>query len=413
MSKKKRTILALCIAIGMLAFSYWITNQRYALSGETALMRKLELVKGWFRPHINPMADSVLLVNVSYDPVLVGVHDSEGAPAGWDKITDRGKLLRLLQELKRKNDYKYIMLDVIFLDDNDTPTETDSLLFTQILSMERIVIPKDGTKPLADNRLYEKAGWANYYTNYKYVSFAKYPYLVNKERSIPLKMYEDITGRQIKDFGLFAVEGYRLVRSSILLPFELRCDSAYTQDGEKTWYNLGMDLLGCSYKFGIDSIQGSDELYSNPDLTRDKYIVIGAFSSGDMHYSYLENQPGPAILFNAFLGLLHQHHVISWSVFLLLFVSFFILSYLILGQQTLNVAIAGIKVKNNSLLKAGQRTLSIIVSWIGYSMFLSILCVITYLWMGEVYDIFITATAFQFLSIIIKLIYKSQNKTVL
>lgn len=390
----------------MLFFSYWITNQRYALSGETALMRKLELVNGWFKPHIYPMADSVLLINVSYDPVLVGVHDSEGIPAGLDMITDRWKLLKLLQELKRNDDYKYIMMDVIFPDDNDLRTEADSLLYNQIRSMDRIVIPKDVNKRLADDRLNEKAGIANYYTNYQFVSFAKYPYLIGEERSMPLKMYEEITGRHIKDYGLFALDGYKLVRTSIMLPFELRCDSAYTQNGEKTWYNLGMDLLGCSYKFGNDSIQGNDELYSNPDLTRGKYIVIGAFSSGDMHYSYLENQPGSAILFNAFLALLHQHHVLSWGVFLLLFVAFFILSYLILGQKTLSVAIAGLDVGNNSVLKAGQKTLNVIVSWIGYSMFLTILCIITYIWMGEVYDVFFTATLFQLLSIVIKLIRK-------
>ena len=99
MNKKVRIILAFLIAIGMLFFSYWITNQRLAVSGETGLMRKIELIKGWFSPHINPMADSVLLVNVSYDPVLVGVHDNYGVPVGLSRITDRKKLLQLLKEL--------------------------------------------------------------------------------------------------------------------------------------------------------------------------------------------------------------------------------------------------------------------------------------------------------------------------
>ena len=110
MNKKLRVILASLMTLGMLLFSYWVTNQRYAVSGETALMRNMELIKGWFKPHINPMSDSVLLVNVSYDPVLIGVDDSYGMHAGYDRITDRHKLLQLLMELDRKKDYKYIIV---------------------------------------------------------------------------------------------------------------------------------------------------------------------------------------------------------------------------------------------------------------------------------------------------------------
>lgn len=406
MSNRFRVILAFFIALGMLLFSYWITNQRLIVSGETGLMRNIELVKGWFSPHINPMADSVLLINVSYDPTLVGVHDSYGVPAGLSRITDRQKLLQLLTELKHRNDYKHIMLDVIFYKDDDTQTDVDSALFETICSMKRIVIPMDFGMELAAPKLYDKAGLANYFINYKFVSFAKYPYLVDGQKSMPLRMYETVTGRHIEEHGIFSAEGYRLVRKSIVLPFELRCDSAYTENGEKVWYNLGMDLLGSEYVYGNDTIRGSDELYQNPDLTKDKYIVIGAFSEGDMHYSYLENQPGPAIAFNAYLSLLHGHHYVSFSVFLLLFTAFFILSYYMLGQEKMEIALAGKKLSSNGFVKAGQRVVVVIVSWIGYSMFLTILCAITYIFMGEVYDIFITATLLQLLSILIKQLYK-------
>lgn len=408
MNKKLRSILASIMALGMLLFSYWVTSQRYAVSGETTLMRKMELIRGWFKPHINPMADSVLLVNVSYDQVLVGVDDCYGMHAGYDNITDRHKLLQILMELDRKKDYKYIMLDVEFPE--DIHTDADSALFTLISSMNRIVIPRDYGRKLADERLNKKSGLANYFTNFKFVSFAKFPYVVDGQESMPLKMYRDMTGRKIEDHGFFSTDGYWLVRESIVLPFELRCDSAYTQDGEKVWYNLGMDLLGSKYLYGNDSIQGTDELYSNPELTNDKYIVIGAFSSGDSHYSYLENQPGPAIIFNAYLSLINGHHFVSYGVMILLAISFFILSYLILGQQTLDEVIAEQVVSNTKTGKTVQRVLGIVASWIGYSLFLTILCIITYLWMGEVYDIFITATLFQLISLLVNRIYKLKNK---
>lgn len=408
MNKKLRSILASIMALGMLLFSYWVTSQRYAVSGETTLMRKMELIRGWFKPHINPMADSVLLVNVSYDPILVGVDDSYGMHAGYDNITDRHKLLQILMELDRKKDYKYIMLDVEFPE--DIHTDADSALFTLISSMNRIVIPRDYGRKLADERLNKKSGLANYFTNFKFVSFAKFPYVVDGQESMPLKMYRDMTGRKIEDHRFFSTDGHWLVRESIVLPFELRCDSAYTQDGEKVWYNLGMDLLGSKYLYGNDSIQGTDELYSNPELTKDKYIVIGAFSSGDSHYSYLENQPGPAIIFNAYLSLINGHHFVSYGVMILLAISFFILSYLILGQQTIDEVIAEQVISNTKTGKTIQRVLGIVASWIGYSLFLTILCIITYLWMGEVYDIFITATLFQLISLIVNRIYKLKNK---
>ena len=407
MNRKIRVILAAVIAICMLMISYWVTGQRFGLSGETTLIRKLELVKGWFIPHLNPMADSVLLINVSYDPELASAYDSYGLPAGLEKITDRQKLAQLLAELKKKDDYKYIMLDILFSD--DIHTDADSTLFDLIASMDRIVIPRDYDGKMADKRLYSKAGLANYFTNYKNVSFTKFPYIVDGQKSMPLVMYEAVTGRHIDNHGFYSTDGGRLVRESILLYFDLKCDRPYTDDGEKTWYNLGMDLLGSSYLYGNDSIQGTDELYSNPELTKGKYIVIGALSSGDSHFSYLENQPGSTIIFNAFLALLHGHHFVSIWVFLLLLVAYFILSYLILGQQTVNEALSESGENKNKIVSSAQSVFKVLASWIGYSMFLTILCIITYLWMGEVYDIFITATLFQLISMIVKRINKHKK----
>ena len=408
MNEKVRVILASVIAVVMLLFSYWVTNQRYAVSGETGLFYKLELIRGWFAPPGNQMTDSVLLVDVAYDKVAVGVNDEQGVPAGYGQITDRQKLTQLLTELKRRNDYKYILLDVLFAD--DIHTDADSALFSLIESMDRIVIPSDLNCQLADERLYKKAGLANYFTNYKYVSLAKYPYMVDGQKSLPLMMYEEMTGRHISSHNFFSTDGWRLARESIVLTFELRCTNPYSDNGEKTWYNLGMDLLGSSFAYSCDTIKGNRELYDNPELTKDKYIVVGALSNDDIHYSYLGNQPGSTILFNAYLALLHGHHWISWGVALLLFVAFFILGYLIVGGQTMDAFIM-LKITGKSRWsKAGQRMLSVIVSWVGYSMFLTILCIITYMWMGEVYDIFITATVFQLLNIISNYIYKLKKK---
>ena len=423
MSSRTRILSALAIAVGMLILSYWVTNLNTIISGETALMRKVELVHGYFKPHINPMADSVLLINVAYDRQNVLAKDKMGLPAGYDYITDRQKLHELLKELKHKDDslyreehrhfYKYILLDVLF--DNTTRTPQDSALFTLIASMKRIVIPRDTGTRLADTCLNDKAGLVNYYTNYKFVSFAKYPYLIDGKKSLPLKMYEEVTGHTITDHGFFANDGWRLARKSIVLPFVLRCDSAYTQDGMKVWHNMGMDLLGSAYSYNGDTTTGDRELHDNPELTQGKYIIIGAFSGGDMHYSYLENQPGPAILFNAYLSLLHGHHRVSLFVALLLLAAFFIMAWSILNGQTIDALLFDTITrrktgKANAALTALLRVLAVVVSWVGYSMFLSLLCIFTYLVLGEVYDIFITATVFQLISIMVVRINRRKNK---
>lgn len=414
----RRTFLCTFITVFMLFFSYWVTSWELAISGETLLMRKVEQVRGFFVSHNNPMRDSVLLVNVAYDRENVIVKDKYDT-AGYGQITDRHKLYQLLKELKHKDDslfaltqkqhyYKYILLDVIF--DADIHTPADSALFSLIASMYHIVIPKNKDVALADTSLDKKAGLGNYYTNYKNVSFTKFPYLVDGKRSLPLRMYEEMTGHTITDHRLFATDGWRLARKSIMPVFELRCDSAYMDDGSKTWYNMGRDLVGSTYLSYGSTLTGTRELYDNPMLTRDKYIIIGAFSGGDMHYSYLENQPGSAILFNVFLSLMHGHHKMSFFVALILFVAFYYLSWRILSGKTIDAMLEQLPQKNHSVVATMTSFVAFMGSWMGYSMFLSLLCIFTYLTMNEVYDISITATAFKLLSMAVTKVKKIKNK---
>ena len=401
MGLKNRIILSFCVAIGMLFVSYWITNQRYILSGDAAWVRKIELFRGYFKPHNNLMKDSVLLINVSHDPVLLGIHGKNNKGLGYGKITDRKKLLQLLSELKRRNDYKYILLDILFSDSTDLRTEYDNSLYDLIQSMDRIVISKDSKEKLADERLNAKAGLVTFYTNIKFVSFAKYPYLVDGEKSLPLKMYEEITGRHIEHHALFSTDGGKLAMECIIPYFELRYNTGFYQEDEEgsvgstnTWFNLGADLLGCSYQYG-DSIEtGSSYLYDEPNLTKGKYVVIGAFDGDDTHYTYMENQPGPIILFNAYLALLHGNHRIPcWGIFLM-FCVYFYLAFRIFRRPSVSEEN---KAANNKLSISRLILANFAKSWVKYSFFLIVLSTITYLSWHVVYDIFITATIFDFI----------------
>lgn len=406
MGTKTKLILSAVLAAGLLLFSYWVTNLRYPISGEKAVLYKFELIRNYFSPQEETMSDSVLMVNVSFDKQSVVATDEYGFPVGQTQITDRKKLLSLLQYLKERGDYKYILMDVFF-GENGARTEVDSALFSTILSMPRIVIPRHSDERLVDERLYEKAGLADYVTTYKEGSFVKYPYLMDSVKSMPVRMYEELTGKHIEQHGIFYTDGNKLARSCIVLTFELICQGAYNDEGEKTWYNLGMDLLGDS----IDEYAiGDSLLYIIPELTRGKYIVIGAYQDEDIHGNYLRAQPGVCINFNAYLALQHGHHCISMILYLILFTAFFVLFYLMLSQQTLKDLILQSKTSSKAPVRWTRRGLLVLCSWIGFSLFLSILCIITYLWLGEAYDIFITATLLGLMNKVVQIIIKQKDK---
>ena len=177
MRKRKQVIWSAVIAVGFLIISYCITNLHIPISGEKAVLYKFEMYRNYLFPRSCSVPDSLLFVNVAYDKEFVEATDEYGLPVGQTQITDRQKLLQLLQELKRRNDYKYILMDIFF--DEETHTSADSVLFATICSMPRIVIPRHRDGKLANEALYAKAGMADYTTTYKEAGFVKYPYLID------------------------------------------------------------------------------------------------------------------------------------------------------------------------------------------------------------------------------------------
>ena len=392
MHKQKRVIWSVVIAIGFLLFSYCITNLEFPVSGEKALLYRFELVRNYLIPRENTVNDSTLLIDVSFDKTPVKATDEYGMPIGDIQITDRKKLLELLRELKKKDDYKYILLDVFF--GQKGKTSQDSALFATICSMPRIVIPCHSDEALADSSLKEKAGLADYTSTYKVSGFSKYPYMSDEGMSLPLKMFEDMTGRTIRKHCFLYTDGWRLVRKSIILTFDINAKSAYNEEGEKVWYYLGADILGNKDERGL--------LYEIPDLTKDKYIAIGAFQGDDSHSTYIGSACGTLINLNAYFSLLHNHHVVSISLVIIMFFAFFVLAYLTLTRQDLRGLTDSMTQNHNYRWRTRMMTLSALCSWIGYSLFLTILCILTYVFLGEVYEIFITSTMFYLLSLAIK-----------
>lgn len=392
MHKKKKIIWSVMISIGFLLFSYCITNLKFPISGEKALLYRFELVRNYLFPRESTVKDSIFLIDVSYDKIPVKTTDEYDMPIGDIQITDRQKLLELLQVLKKRDDYKYILLDVFFGQEGETPQ--DSALYATISSMSRIVIPCHKDEKLADPSLEVKAGWADYTSTYKVSGFTKYPYMLDEGISMPLKMYEDITGRTIKKHWFFYTDGWRLARNSIVLTFDIHANKPYNDAGEKIWYYLGADILGNHDQKGL--------LFEMPELMKDKYIAIGAFQGDDNHSTYIGSICGTLINLNAYFSLLHNHHIVSVTLIFILFFAFFVLAYLTITRQDLSELADTMSQKQNYRWRTRMMTLSALCSWIGYSLFLTILCILTYIFLGEVYEIFVTSTLFYLLSLVVK-----------
>ena len=389
MNDRTKIIWSAVIALGFLLFSYWVTNLHFPISGERTVLYRFELLRNYLWPRKNVAPDSILLIDVSFDKTFITAYDDYGLPIGQTPITDRQKLLQLLQELRSRDDYRYILLDVFF--GQNSETSQDSALFETIKSMKRIILPCHSDEPLADEALYDKTGLAEYTTTFSEVGFVTYPYLMDTIPSLPLKMYEEMTGRSVNRHGFIYTDGWKLVRKSIVLTYDVNVSEPYDESGQKNWYYLGADILGDENQQGV--------LWIMPELTKNKYIVIGAFQGDDIHSTYVGDVAGPIINFNAYLSLLNGHHAVSLTLLIVLYIAFFVLAYLTLTRQNLHELTTGIV---NKKPKRFIVFISMLCTWIGYSLFLLFLCLTTYLILGEVYDIFITSTLFYLLHLAVK-----------
>ena len=358
------------------------------------MLGRMDFVREKLFPKIGDVADSVLLVNVQHDQILVPMSDRWGEPNGTDAITDRRKLLELLTILRNRGDYKYILLDVFF--EEGWHTDVDSSLFSTILSMPRIVIPYHSDGIIADSRLMSKAGMADYMVNFNESDFVKYPFLKDGEKSLPVRMYEEMTGHKITKHGLFYTDGKRLARKSIVLTYDLRADQQYDIKGNIIWNNLGSDILE----------KGVPE-------TCDKYIVIGSFQGNDSHMTFANKLSGAVINFNAYISLLHEHHLVSVTLIFILFFAFFVLSYLTLSRRKIQDILDSLDIApQHRFLEWVLNITRFLCSWLGYSVFLSMLCGATYLLLNEAYDIFITATMFYLLDRLVAFTYFIKRKKI-
>lgn len=375
----KRSFLSLVtaavIAVLFLIVVYHVANYRIPISAEKAKLQFFEKIRSlcFGEPQLQS-ADSVVMIDVHYDKQMV-VEREEGMPNGMVPVTSREKLQYFLNFLNQRRDYRYIMLDVFL--EKSVCQDGDTTLHRLISQMPRIAIAKPLQGELADSSLLEKAGTTQYGTAIWENDFVKFSYQTDSSKSMPLKIYEELTGNTItKHFGNWYTDG-GLARNSVILTYEF-CD-------EDMVWDLGTGLLG-------DTLDGKANIPELQNLeTKGKYILIGDFE-GDRHQTFLYDMSGTTVLFNAYLTLLHRHHVISFGLILTIFLVFWLLAWLTITQN---------------------KRFEWLCSFFGIPTYLFLLSLLIYLIAGEAYDVLVATTLFWILKGITMLCVRLSSKKVI
>ncbi|WP_028902326.1 hypothetical protein [Prevotella sp. P6B4] len=310
----------------IIIFTYVMGNSGYPLPGETGALKQITDYKKFLGIQIGQIPDSVLMINVCYDKMLVPYTENE-VPVGNTIITDRGKLLEFLTKAKAANNYRYIFMDVFF--EEGMETEYDSALFSTILSMDRLVIPKHKGAVMCDSNLYRKASNADYATTWQALSFSRYQYIHDDDESVALKIYQDRCGSTIKRHwgGLWYTDNGRLCQNSATLLLPIRVTgSLLDEEGqarERNYIYLSADMLDLD-EMGVMSVS---------EQIDDKLVIIGDFKS-DVHSTFLGPQPGSSILFNGYIALTQGAHLVNWTYMAILFVIYIIIGLFYLSGHS-------------------------------------------------------------------------------
>ena len=216
-----------------------------------------------------------IFINTGYEAAFVETRH------GKEKITDRGALLRLLNDLEQRTDYREIFVDIRF--EKGLVTTDDSSLVERLMAMPNTFVAKhwdygnEQDFPLIDKRLLEKAGYADYSASIFNTAFSRYEFIQHGGESAALKIYNDINQSTIKHhgWGIFSYykDAGRLCNNAAFIripedmsPGVLR----YRNNHTFRYYNLGEDIYGT---MTLDSSM-QDRFFED---CKDKIIVIGDF----------------------------------------------------------------------------------------------------------------------------------------
>lgn len=379
-TNRKIILWSMLHSLVLLMACYWLWNLPYAFDDEAASIRWFNTCRQYFDQ--SEKADQhLLLVNTAYDRVLVSVVDEYGIPKGNIDITDREKLLCLLQAAKANGNYRYIFLDIYF--NPAYSTDTDSALFQLISTMPRIVVPCHQDEAGTHEQIQHKSALSDYATSLNEGSFLKYKFLYDKTRkSLPLYAYHELTGKNIRSCcGMYFCDG-SLCTNSIILDFAVQATNEYTADGEKLIYQLGSDLVDVSTHIDL------------PAMMEGRDILIGDFTENDLHDTVAGTTSGSLINYNAFLALMNNRHLVSWGIMATIFLLLCVASYISFSDVQFIDYLPHWKMLKLEWFR-------FMLTWIGFATILTVVCFVFYWMTGKMVDILVITTYFTLLDTII------------
>jgi len=298
----------------MIFLSLWLVNQHFVYGDERILFQATAGIKKIILGMENkPAPEDYIFVNCCYDNMLTDKLDEEGFSFGNQPITDRKKLALFFDRLNKRTDsYKYLVCDIFFKDSSSF----DSLLYSKLKDLKKFIVPyhlsESGT---IDEPIFNVNRGLADYRLIQYV-FMKYPLVSNDSlKSLPLRMYEDLSGNKFEKKGMFSYLGGKPVFSTIIIDFKLRYYELLDRNADRMYnlVNLG------------DLIRMTDSAFYKS--VNNKIILIGDYYERDIHQTLFGKMSGTLILLNIYLSLLNQENIISFGLLFLLFIGYFAISF--------------------------------------------------------------------------------------
>lgn len=374
----------------MIFISLWLVNQHIVIGDEKILFQVTAGIKKIILGiESKPDPLDYIFINNSYDNMLIERCDEEGFPVGNQPITDRRKLALFFDRLnKRPESYKYIVCDIFFKDSS----QYDSLFISKVTNTKKIIIPyhfnDSGKADLPFLNI--NKGLADY-RSIQYV-FMKYALTSNDNvKSLPLKMYEDITGKRFIKKGMLSYVDGRPSFNTIVIDFKLRYYELIDRNSERMYniVNLG------------DILRMSDSIFYK--AVSNKIILIGDFYERDIHQTLFGKMSGTLILLNVYFTLMNGENLISLGLFLLLFIGFFLISTELFSDKSLG--------ERKIVAKYTQKKFGkFILKYLSYVLYLSILSVLTYLIFNVHLNILVIAVYLKSVDSFLKYLRERKNK---
>lgn len=348
-------------------------NVAWEYGDEILVARVNEILKELIFEQKDPVTRQVqsdlLLVNTSYDKMLIGFEDSYAS--GTRAVTDRKKLAEFLQMLE-EHPPRLVVIDLLF----DYPSPYDSMLAAQVQRLPRVVL---ATRYEESGQLLKQFPSAFYGLAYYSTfsgTFLKYPIAqTDSAKFLPARMWELLHQKNITTAAGFARNESAWWFNAPIIDISFRRNQIL--NNELLMWNLG-DIFNYPDAFPPEKVSA---------LAQDKIIILGDFFEYDEHQTLLGREPGPLLLANAYLTLARGIPKITGRDFLLIFFLYLLTTLYILRLKRLQNRMGNWQVFK---WKIGK----FIVKYLTYLFIFSLCTVLLYFYTGKHFQLLLFALYF-------------------